>query len=59
MGVLNAERGEVHAVDAEGLAADPRGEEVVAGKVAERGQWCRVAGEIEVEFPVAQVALGA
>ena len=59
MRVLNAERGEVHAVDAVGLAADPRGEEVVAGEVAERGQWRGVAGEVEVELAVGQVPVGA
>ena len=56
--MLDAERGEVHAVDPVGLAADPRGEEVVVREVAERDQRRGVAGEVEVELAVGQVALG-
>src|SRR5207302_6183686 len=38
---------------------DSSGEEVVAGLVVERGQRRGIAGEIEVELAVCEVALGA
>jgi hypothetical protein len=58
MRVLDAERREVHAIDPVGLTADPSGEEIIAGEVAERGQRCGVASETEVEPAVGQGALG-
>ena len=54
--MLDAERGEVHAVEAVGLAADPRGEEVAVEGSAEGDQRGGVAGEVEVELAVGQVA---
>ena len=58
-GVSEAERGEVDAVRVVDLAADPSGEEVVICEVAERCERRGVAGEIEVELAVCEVALWA
>ena len=60
MGVApDAEGVQVDAVEAKGLAADPGGEEVVDSRVAVRRQGCAVAGDVEVELAVGQVAVGA
>ena len=51
-----AESREVKAVEAVGLAADPPGEEVAAAWVAKDDKWSGVAGEIESETAVGEVA---
>src|SRR5690348_1202139 len=54
---LDAERGEIDAVYAIGLAADTRGEEVGSGRVGVGDERSGVAGEVEVELAVVPVAL--
>ena len=58
-GTSQAQCSEIHAVvEAVGLAADARREELLCGGVAERDQCCGSAREVGGELAVGDVALG-